>query len=82
MLNATDTARFDEVIADILDLPREAVTQDLSALTCPEWDSANHLRLVFALEDAFDVRFSIEEIETATSRTALLSLLSAKRATG
>jgi acyl carrier protein len=80
MLSAADTDRFDGVIADVLDLPREAVTQELSALTCAEWDSANHLRLVFALEDAFDVRFSIDEIEAATSRSALLSLLAEKRA--
>jgi acyl carrier protein len=30
--------------------------------TCPEWDSLKHVQIVFALEDAFGVAFSLEEL--------------------
>jgi len=31
------------------------------------WDSLGHIRLVSAMEEAFGVRFTIEEIESLTS---------------
>jgi acyl carrier protein len=30
--------------------------------TCPDWDSLKHVQIVFALEDAFGVAFSLEEL--------------------
>jgi acyl carrier protein len=73
---ASDIAqRLDGLIAEALDVPPGRVTQDLSAETCPEWDSAAHLRLVFAIEEAFARRLTLADIERATSRAALLALL-------
>jgi acyl carrier protein len=77
-MSPAEIDRFDDVLADVLDLPRAAVTQELAAETCEAWDSAAHLRLVFALEDAFDVRFSRHDIERALTRGSLLATVRAK----
>jgi len=73
-------ARLDAVLASVLGL--DAVPEDLAAERCAAWDSAAHLNIVFALEDGFGVTFTVEEIETATSRAALRAVLSAHRPAG
>lgn len=64
-----------ELIADILDLPRAAVTPDLARDVHPNWDSLNHLRLVTALEEEFGLRLSMEEIEGLTTAAQIDALL-------
>jgi len=39
-----------------------SVTQDTSIANCEKWDSLNHLNLIIALEDAYNVSFEPEEI--------------------
>lgn len=68
-------ARLDALLADVLDLPPGPVPADLSAETSAAWDSANHLRIVFAAEEAFGISLTLEEIERATSRAALREML-------
>jgi acyl carrier protein len=54
---------------------------DISALdrdAMESWDSLGHIRLVTALEEAFSVTFTLEEIESMTSVPAIAGILSAK----
>lgn len=74
-----DVARLDAILADVLGLAEGAVTASLSAETAESWDSAAHLRLVLAVEEAFGIELALEEIEAATSRRALLAVVAAKR---
>ncbi|MGH8259877.1 MAG: acyl carrier protein [Steroidobacteraceae bacterium] len=43
------------------------------------WDSLGHIRLVAATEEAFDMRFTIEEIESFTSVGRMVERIAARR---
>jgi acyl carrier protein len=73
-------ARLQGVVADIFDISESAVTPQLSGLNCEAWDSGRHIALIIAVEQNFGVKFSILEIEAATSFGALLATLRRKTA--
>lgn len=54
---------------DIADLNRDALES---------WDSLGHIRLITALEEAYSVTFTLDEIESMTSVPAIVEILSAK----
>ena len=56
-----------EVIADTFDIDEEDVKPGLDNQTLANWDSLNHLRLVTALEQAFGVSLSMDEINSMYS---------------
>lgn len=64
---------FEDVFADN---PFE-FSDTLSRETLEAWDSLGHIRLIAAAEEAFDVRFTIEEIEKLTSVARILERLEA-----
>ena len=64
--------RVRDIVALTLDVPVEAVTDELSADTNDEWDSVRHLTLILAIEDAFGIQFDEIEIPVLTSLSALL----------
>lgn len=70
--------RLRGVIAQALALPIEAVTDETEMDTVEEWDSLKHLKVVLALEEAFDVSFDEEIALEITSvpkiREALVAL--------
>lgn len=51
------------------------ITPETSQANTPTWDSFAHLKLVFEIEEAFDVRLSSEEIPQATSVARLQEIL-------
>lgn len=56
------------IIADTLDLEPTGVTPDLRrGSDVADWDSMGHLRLVTAVEEAFDIRLTMSEIENITT---------------
>lgn len=56
------------VIADTLDLEPADVTPELTRGSgAADWDSMGHLRLVTAVEDAFGIRMTMDEIEGITT---------------
>jgi acyl carrier protein len=75
-----DLDLIDQCLARALDLQPAEVMPELSAETSPAWDSAAHLRVIFAVEERFAVTFTLPEIEAATSRAALIALLETKLA--
>jgi acyl carrier protein len=42
---------------------------------CPQWDSLAHVQIVFALEDAFGVSFSLEELSELTDSETIARLV-------
>jgi acyl carrier protein len=51
---------FDEVF-----LSKVVVTPELSAKDVEEWDSLLHVSLVLAIEEEFNIRFRVGEVESA-----------------
>ena len=72
MSDAPLRARLADIVATILELPPDRVTDDLSSATSESWDSVRHLTLILAIEDAFGIQFDEIEIPVLTSLSALL----------
>ena len=60
-------AKLKMVLAETLGVDASAIDASTSAHTQPQWDSLRHMNIVFALEDAFEVRFRDEDIAEMTS---------------
>jgi acyl carrier protein len=63
------------LIAEILDVPPGEVRADMRREDTGAWDSMSHLRLVTAVESAFGVRFTMEEIATIGSPMELQQII-------
>lgn len=75
--------RLQRIFTDVFALPAEHIRPETSPEMIESWDSVNHLNLVLAMEQEFDVQFTPEEIEQLLSVDAIVKLLEEKlQATG
>jgi acyl carrier protein len=58
--------RLREIVADVLDVDPQ-ITDDFSRDDESGWDSMAHLRLITAVEQAFGLKFTMQEIEEIRS---------------
>ena len=56
-------AQIKEVLEDILGVDADKIGETFTSKDAERWDSLNHLRLASALEDAFNIQFTMDEIE-------------------
>ncbi len=54
------------------------ITLDSTKENTLNWDSLNHLNLIVELEDAFDIRFSPEEMEEMVSVNSIIKIINTK----
>ena len=54
--------KINEVISNIFGTPLNEINGQSSPDTIENWDSINHMKLITALEEEFDVEFTDEEI--------------------
>jgi acyl carrier protein len=73
------TSPLTEIIADTLDIPPAEVTPQLSARSCKAWDSKGHIALMIALEGAYKMKLSIEQMEMLTSVAAIEHFLARRK---
>jgi acyl carrier protein len=78
MKSASIEARVRGLAADIFSVAQKDITIDSSPGTIGTWDSLQHLNLVLAVEQEFDVQFTPEEVETLTTVNAFVELLERK----
>ena len=57
--------RLTEIFHDVFDDDSIVVTPELTASDVPEWDSLSHIRLVLAVQRAFQVKFSAAQCRRA-----------------
>ena len=67
-----------QLVSDIFAVPVELVEEDSSPETIGAWDSMQHLNLVLAVEEKFNVRFSPEEMEQMRGVRQIVGLFKAK----
>ncbi len=67
-----------QLIADVFRIAPDQVTDDLSPDTLRAWDSMGHLGLVSALETAYSLQLTDEEVADMTSVAQVKAVL-AKR---
>ena len=82
MTSAEIEARLLDVLATMLDVPRQTIRQDASRTTLDVWDSLKHMQLILALEDDFKIEFSDQEISELASASDLVGAIVAKTAGG
>lgn len=54
--------KIKEILATILEIDQADVNNDTNPDTVSSWDSLRHMKLVFAIEDEYDVQFSDDQI--------------------
>ena len=67
--------RVRHILGVVLEIPEKEIDEGLSAEQTTNWDSIRHLDLVMALEEAFGVSFSSEELGALTSYRAIVGAL-------
>jgi acyl carrier protein len=72
--------RLFAVLSSILNVPLQSLSLDSSRSSLEAWDSLNHLYVVLALEEEFNVEFADDEIATLRSASSLRDALVAKTA--
>ncbi len=58
----TKMEKYKEAFKEALELEDSQLTDELAFDSIPEWDSVGHMRLMAAIEDAFDIMFETEDI--------------------
>jgi acyl carrier protein len=69
--------RLTQILCDVLDLDPARVGPDLMREEVDQWDSLNHLKVVTAVEEAFDLKLTMQEIESVDGIARLIDLLEA-----
>ena len=64
-----------EIVAELFDLDPALVDDALTPEDVELWDSMNHLRLVSAVEEEFQIKLSMREIESIHSLAVLRALV-------
>ena len=70
--------QVNEVFREVFDDEELTVTSETTAADVPGWDSLMHVRLIIAVEKAFQVRFSSSEVASLKDVGDLIELLGKK----
>ena len=66
------------IFHDVFDNDDIVVTPELTAADVPEWDSLTHVRLILAVQKAFNVKFSAAQIASLKNVGDLMNLVRSK----
>ncbi|MBQ3442760.1 MAG: acyl carrier protein [Selenomonadaceae bacterium] len=58
----TNLEKYRAAFKEAFEINDDAITDELAYDTIPEWDSVGHMRLMAALEEAFDIMLETEDI--------------------
>jgi acyl carrier protein len=67
-----------DLIGKVLDIDPATLNEDSNAQNTPKWDSLRHIEIIFAMENAFHVRFTMPEISGLRKLGDIRKLLLAK----
>ena len=68
-----------EIVARIMGVPQNEVSEDSSPQTLPKWDSLRHMKLILALEETLDIRFSDTDVSMMKDVRSILERVAARR---
>jgi acyl carrier protein len=66
------------LIGKVLGVDASLLNEDSNAQNTPKWDSLRHIEVVFAMENAFHVRFTMPEIASLRKLGDIRKLLETK----
>jgi len=67
--------KLTELVSELFDIDPSVVSDELTPEDVDQWDSLNHLRLVTAVEQEFEIKLSTSDIESITSLAVLRALI-------
>lgn len=67
-----------QLIGKVLGVDPAVLNEDSDAQNTPKWDSLRHIEVIFAMENAFHVRFTMPEIASLRKLGDIRNLLEAK----
>ena len=70
--------KLTEIFQDTFDNDEVVVTPELTAHDVDEWDSLSHIRVIVAIEEEFDMKFSIPEIVGLQNAGEMAALIERK----
>lgn len=56
-----------EIFAEVLNIPEIEITDQLSPTTFKAWNSMAHMKLVMAMEESFDIVFTVNDVKSIKS---------------
>ena len=62
-------------MSNVLGISTHTIDGTVSVENVSDWDSLQHINLILALEEAFEVHFSVDEIALMTSYSGILNVL-------
>ncbi len=66
------------IIGKVLGVEPSTLSEESNAQNTPKWDSLRHIEVVFAIENAFHVRFTMPEIASLRKLGDIRQLLASK----
>lgn len=79
-MSADTAGQIRELAADILGVDPGSLHDSSGPENVPQWDSVNHLNIVLAIEQAFDIQLDPEDIEQMQTIGAMVTVVNGKRA--
>ena len=67
------------IIANVLQVPIEQITEETSSESSDKWDSIAHINICLSIQQEFGFDMSLDELESTKSVQAFMSLLSQHR---
>jgi acyl carrier protein len=67
-----------QLIGKVLNVDPSMLNEESNAQNTPNWDSLRHIEVIFAMENAFHVRFTMPEISGLRKLGDIRRLLEAK----
>lgn len=68
-----------ELVAEVFNIDESEVTPNLSQDTLDNWDSLNHLQLVTAVEEEFNISLTMDEIDEITNIEKLINVINSRK---
>jgi acyl carrier protein len=67
---------LESVFHEVFDDPSITIHRDMTAQELQQWDSFNHVRLIVAVEECFEINFSTTEVADLKNVGELIDLIS------
>jgi acyl carrier protein len=72
--------KLKQIVANVLRIDAAELSDDSNAQNTPRWDSLRHIEVIFAVESAYHVRFTMPEISSLRKLGDIRVLLKSKGA--
>ncbi len=70
--------KFYQIVGNILGVDPNVLNESSNAANVPQWDSLRHIEVIFAIESAYQVRFTMPEIASLRNLGDMRTLLLGK----